>query len=283
MAVRLQSLLRVTERVALSPMASICIALAIVVRGVSIGLLLRHPVAMRVAPRPSSLRSHPMHPGEAALVDVIVKAHLFGVAMPDSSDTADVPTSATPLILTGTFATPEPDHGFAILGDAVESAKLYPAGARIGNGAILQQVFADHVVLNRGGQLEKIKMLDRAAAAGGPDRHSPRAASLMPAPVAAAADPDASSASVVVHMKKFALLPVYGDRNRGARIGLPKDPAEFGRTGLRPGDVITAINGVAVHSAQSAASLLNDSAGGSVRLTVQRGAATENLVVDALE
>jgi general secretion pathway protein C len=273
--------------------ARVCTLPTLVATLLGVALMARAALIVRSALKsptaalpPAAFKLHraPRPGATSGSVASIVQAHLFGLAAPDPATGADAPLSTQALLLTGTFATPEPGQGLAILGEKVESARLYSVGARIGGGAVLRQVFADHVILDRGGQLEKVKLLDWAtigSGAIGQPRHV--VANATAAAEDAAAPVGEGAGRAVVHMKTFALLPVFSDRSRGARIGMPSNPLEFNKTGLRAGDIITAVNGVAVHSAQGAASLLQDAGGGSLTLTVQRGAGTESVVVDSLE
>lgn len=273
--------------------ARVCTLPTLIATLLGVALLARAALIVRSALKPPlaalpsaalSLRRAPRPGATAGSLASILQAHLFGLAAPDLASAEEAPPGTQGLLLTGTFATPEPGQGLAILGEKVESVRLYRVGARISAGTILRQVFADHVIVDRGGQLEKVKLLDWATIGAGPTGQPHRAvASATTAADDAPAAVGEPAGRAVVHMKTFALLPVFSDRNRGARIGIPSNPLEFNKTGLRAGDIITAVNGVAVHSAQGAASLLQDAGGGSLTLTVQRGAGTESVVVDSLQ
>src|SRR3984893_2266402 len=118
------------------------------------------PVLTAVAPR-----------AQHAGLDVqsVVSAHLFGVAAPDPSaqDPTNAPQSTANLVLTGTIATQDPKRGVAIISDGGPS-KVYSVGDNIG-GASLHSVYLDHVILDRGGQLETL-LLPRLL---GPGMHGP--------------------------------------------------------------------------------------------------------------
>src|ERR1700687_85716 len=105
---------------------------------------------------PQPVLSSPTPRAQHAGVDIqgVVSAHLFGVAAPDptTEDPANAPQSTANLVLAGTIATQDPKRGVAIISDGGPS-KVYSVGDNVG-GATLHSVYLDHVVLDRGGQLE---------------------------------------------------------------------------------------------------------------------------------
>jgi type II secretory pathway component PulC len=85
----------------------------------------------------------------------IVAAHLFGEFR--ESETESLPIAHVPLILTGTIALPDPQAGFAIVGNNASSTRLLQVGDRIGDARI-HSVYNDHIVLERGGKLETLPL-----------------------------------------------------------------------------------------------------------------------------
>ena len=73
---------------------------------------------------------------------------------PSTQDPANAPPSTANLVLAGTIATQDPKHGVAIISDGGPS-KVYSVGDNVG-GAYLHSVYLDHVILDRGGQLETL-------------------------------------------------------------------------------------------------------------------------------
>jgi general secretion pathway protein C len=215
-------------------------------------------------------------------VDAIVSSHLFGVAALDTRSDSDLPAAGQLLQLSATFAMRDPGQGYAILGQSDQAAQVFAVGARIVDGSVLQRVYKDRVILNRDGKLERLTLLGRAGAVisqtSAPQSERQGRAS---APELIAAEN--SSSNVPVRMEKFLLLPVFGARDSGARIGMPRNPAEFSKTGLSAGDILTAVDGTPVHGAQSAADLLRAAAGHALTLTVQRGAETQEIQVDSID
>lgn len=215
-------------------------------------------------------------------VGSIVQAHLFGVAAADGS-VADAPVSQEDLTLTATFAKADPGQGFAIIRDTAPAGRVYATGQAITGGAVLAQVYADSVILSRNGAFEKLPLRTRiwtVEAAGGTVRTA-QVANLEHKDTPTA--PTDENSNTPVKMNGFLLMPVLGDRNAGARIGMATKPDVLTKAGLRTGDIITAINGEPVHGMRAAANLLSAAAGGALTVTIKRGADSEDVAVQSLD
>ena len=143
------------------------------------------------------------------------------------------------------------------------------------NGARLIEIYADHVVLERSG--EKIDLyLDSK---GLPSSSSASAVLLLVG--GHSPEVQKKQPSVVLDQIRRPVLtdflrpnPVFReDRLQGVEL-FPGSRADvFARLGLIEGDVITAVNGVAVTDANEVVTQLEElSAGGSLEVTVKRGA-----------
>jgi general secretion pathway protein C len=178
--------------------------------------------------------------GHAPTLDVaaLSRAHLFGAAPRPSGENA--PQTSMPLVLTGIMAGNDPQAGLAILGPSPQSTKVYAVGDGVPGGARLHLVYADRVVIDRNGELESL-MLPRkavntsppptAAALGGGNpaiEHMRQMISSQPGIIG-----DVMRPQPVMEHGKVTGFRVYPGRNRVAFMSL----------GLRPGDVVTAING----------------------------------------
>jgi type II secretory pathway component PulC len=126
-----------------------------------------------VAPAPH-LPALPAAPVRVSQVDVasIVAAHLFGspATALDSADHA--PASRSTLKLVGTLAGRDPATGLALISDQAKSFVL-----RIGEsatGVSLRYVYADHVILDRGGIPETLTLARPVDPARAPVAKTPR-------------------------------------------------------------------------------------------------------------
>ena len=141
----------------------------------------------------------------------------------------------------GTIAHSDPSVGYAIIGDSAASAKVYGVGKTITGGTKLHAVYADRVILDRGGKLEAL-LLPKKFTGGGT--------------VAAAPLPQAGSPMLGQRLQELAAQnpgaiteiirpqPVFANgQQRGYRVYPGRNRQQFARLGLMPGDLVTAING----------------------------------------
>jgi general secretion pathway protein C len=220
--------------------------------GVAISLLSRTPVS---PPQPIAAAAPNAHKAGTD-VQSVVSAHLFGIAAADpNQDPDNAPTSTANLVLAGTIATQNPKHGVAIVSDGGPS-KVYSVGDNIG-GASLHSVYLDRVILDRGGSLETLLL--------------PR---LLPSSHAPARPPAASArtAAAVENIRRMVqqdpgildqvmrTVPSYDNvagKLRGFRAYPGQNRAIFGKLGLKPGDLVTAINGTQLDDPQRSQEVFN--------------------------
>lgn len=187
----------------------------------------------RTLPQPSKVRELDL--------PAIVNAHLFGQKPPAPVSAADAPRSSIPLVLAGVYAVRDPQKGMAILGATATNARLVQVGGQVAGGARLHSVYADRVLIERGGSLEAIYL--------------PK--TLSGAPVISVAPPAQSGgqrlqALVQNNSLLNGLLRVQAVTAQGKLMGFRVFPGGnnavpvFGQLGLRPGDLITHVNGTAL-------------------------------------
>jgi general secretion pathway protein C len=181
----------------------------------------------------------PRHPVDVA---AITNAELFGKSpvVQNAQDPEHAPQSTMPLVLTGIISADDPQNGLAILGQTAATAKVFAVGDNVPGGAKLHSVYSDRVVIDRGGHLETL-VLPRQVAAGGPP---PSAAVLnTESPVA-----DRMRKLITEQPSLMADVmrpqPVFANgKQTGYRVYPGRNRQAFVRLGLRPGDLVTAING----------------------------------------
>jgi general secretion pathway protein C len=215
------------------------------------------PVVEASAPRPKL----------GVNVQAVVSAHLFGVAVADPStqDPNNAPLSSANLALAGTIATENPKKGIAIISDGGPS-KVFAVGDNV-SGASLYSVYPYHVLLDRGGNLETL-LLPRMFAGG--SRAAPRRV--------AAADTRTAQTIQNVHsilhqvMRPVAAYDSAAGKFRGFRAYPGRNRAMFTELGLKPGDLVTAINGQSLDDAQRSEHVMNTiQTAASVTVTIERG------------
>jgi general secretion pathway protein C len=188
--------------------------------------------------------------------------------------------------LRGTLALPDPkdERALAIIANEQGVETSYRIGAPVAPGAQLTEVYADHVVLDHEGVAETLTLprpeqhapplpernQARIAAAGSAASSVPPG--LTPGPAAPAAKP---AAPVPGHIDPQdvarQLKPAFADgKIVGADIS-GADASLLARLGLKPTDVVTAINGTPLAGVTNPQQLMDQlQNSSSVQVTVQR-------------
>ena len=233
------------------------------------------------SPQPLVAAAPPSRQHQGVNVQSVVSAHLFGVAVADPStqDPDKAPLSSANLVLAGTIATQDPKHGIAIISDGGPS-KVFSVGENV-NGATLHSVYLDHVILDRGGTLETL-LLPRLIAGG------PRMASARRVP---GADPRTVQAVDNIRrlvqqdpgildqvMRTVASYDNAAGKLRGFRAYPGRNRSIFNKLGLKPGDLVTAINGQALDDPQHSQEVFNTiQSSSSVTVTIERNGQKQDI------
>ncbi len=224
-------------------LASLALSALIAVELARIGIsLLGGPVK---SPQPVIEKSPELHQRPAANIQALIMAHPFGVrtADPTTQNPANAPLSSANLVLAGTIATQDPKHGIAIISDGGPS-KVYSVGDNVG-GASLYSVYLDHVILNRNGSLETLllpRLLpgDRSVASARRMGADPRTVTAVNN-IRRMVQQDPGILDQV--MRVVASYDNAAGKLRGFRAYPGRNRAIFNKLGLKPGDLVTAING----------------------------------------
>lgn len=224
-------------------------------------------------------------------LNAITSAALFGIyappATPTGTDLGSVPDTQLNLTLLGILADGRnPDQSRALIGTQGGDEKPYSVGDDIARGVTLQAIFPDRVILARGGQLETLRL----------DKDAPGSGSLLPgaAPAAPSEGVSANAAASLAAIRTQLLAdpskvadyirvqPVNsGNGINGYRIYPGKDRSIFTAAGLRPGDIVTAVNGVQLNDPGKSLQLLSDlSQSSQLNLTVDRGGQPQNFNIN---
>ena len=233
------------------------------------------------SPQPVVTRVAPSHAAPGVDVQSVVAAHLFGVATADpaAQDPANAPLSSANLVLAGTIATQEPKHGIAIISDG-GPARVFSVGDNVG-GATLHSVYLDHVILDRAGVLETLQ-LPRQLAGSRPGPVARRGAGGDARTVAAVdnirrlVQQDPNILDQV--MRTVASYDNVAGKLRGFRAYPGRNRAIFNRLGLKPGDLVTAINGQPLDDPQRSQEVFNTiQSSDHVTVTLERGGQKQDL------
>jgi general secretion pathway protein C len=218
-------------------------------------------------------------------IQSVVSAHLFGIAVADPSaqDPANAPQSTANLVLAGTIATQDPKRGVAIISDGGPS-KVYSVGDNVG-GASLHSVYLDHVILDRAGALETL-LLPRLLGPGMRARPIVRRGGGGDPRTAAAVDnirhlvqQDPGILDQVMRT-----VPSYDSaagKLRGFRAYPGRNRQIFNKLGLKPGDLVTAINGTALDDPQRSQEVFNTiQTSDHVTVDVERGGQKQQITLN---
>jgi general secretion pathway protein C len=214
-------------------------------------------------------------------IAALVNAHLFGnAAVQASGDAANAPPSSMPLVLAGVLATDDPQQGMAIIGESATAAKVVSVGKQVPGGAQLHSVYADRVIIDRGGALESVFLPRRTsgsmppppppAAMGNPnDQAIDRMRRLV-------ADDPGLISQVMRPQAVFA-----GGKMRGFRVYPGANRQAFARMGLRAGDLVTAVNGTPLDDKDRAEEIFGTlSTSSEARVSITRNGRPQELVLN---
>ena len=146
--------------------------------GATVQRLVAHRSAAAAMAATSPKHTRRTRPRDAFDIQGLVKCIYLG--SPGLAQDTVAAETREPLFLHGTLATAEPDKGLAIVGTAETSGILYHVGADMPGGLQLHQVFADHIVMARGGALESL-YLPKSTLAAEPASDRPPSAAATPA------------------------------------------------------------------------------------------------------
>ncbi len=214
----------------------------------------------------------------------IVNAHLFGMATESAEPAAVVETENAPdtrlnLKLRAAVAATSEDVAHAIIADGSGNEKVYFVKSSIPGGATLHRVHADRVILNRGGVLETLRLPREfeSSATSASARRTPRAASPQASNVQQLLTNNAASLTEIIRPQPF--MP--NGQLKGYRVFPGRNRQQFIALGLRPGDLVTAVNGVALNNPAQGMEIfrsLGDSS--QVSVTVERAGKEQQLNLD---
>ncbi len=214
----------------------------------------------------------------------ILDAHLFGTANAESApavveETDDAPDTRLNLKLRATVSADEQTIAHAIIADGSGKEHVYFVHDSIPGGATLHRVYPDRVILNRGGVLEALRLPKEFAGKPASNvRRSPVTRTAQPANMQQLISQNAASLNEIIRPQPF--MP--NGQLKGYRVFPGRNRQQFMALGLRPGDLVTEINGVALNNpAQGMEIFRTLSNSTQVTVTVERNGRNQNITLDA--
>lgn len=216
----------------------------------------------------------------------IVDAHLFGVASVDDESApsqelvTDAPVTTLALTLRGTLAAGDDEQALAIIADGREE-NVFRIQESVRRGVTLHAVQRTQVILNVNGALEALRLPEQESAQVSPARQASAGTLTRSAPsVTEVLTNNASRLTEVISPRPY----FVGGQQRGYRVYPGKDRRQFQQLGLRPGDIVTAINGTALTNPTEGArifSSLGDAS--SVTVTLERNGSPQTITLDVAQ
>lgn len=238
------------------------------------------------APAASPVRSGPADGQRLA------RLHLFGVAQATNQVAAkpvSAPDTKLRLTLKGVIAHDETTLARAIVANAGGVEESYAVGQEVTGGAVLREVKADHVLLERSGRYETLRLPEKSTGGLAVEVHDRSQSRSAQEPVGALANIAESSlrdirsafvedpGSLVQYLRA---VPVQqGDDFQGFRVMAGSKTHLLDKLGFRRGDIVTEVNGVVLDSQLKGLEALTaiTDADSSVQVTVLRGGKSEVL------
>ena len=223
--------------------------------------------------------------------------HLFGVAS-TAPVVSDAPIEATEtklkLTLRGVFAATDPKQAMAIIADARGEEKVYKKAETIFSGVKLYEIYPDKVILERGGSFETLSLpredestSSRPAFVSNrtarPTTRKTQTGVARTRTVRAGKRLDQLKEKLTNEPAEFwkevRIEPVQDENNQIKGYSFNhNDQQVMSALGLRPGDVITEVNGSPVSDPSVLSSLLTDlGTQSNISLGIERNGQRENL------
>lgn len=192
------------------------------------------------------------------------------------------PDTRLRLRLVGLVAGDAPEQGKAIIAERNDPERLYGVGDAIaGSQARLHRIHPDRVILERDGAYETLWLPRADGTTGGGDNAAPPADATPTA--TPAAEPSTGADEPRIQRSEWLDDPerlmqavraspvIQGGALHGLEVHPTRNAREFQQAGLRPGDVITSVNGMPLSTIDDTDQLLADLAGQSqVNVVVER-------------
>lgn len=229
------------------------------------------PTDIEPSPASAQNRDEPA----AVNLDAILAHNLFGRKAPDERTNAEImnaPETRLNLTLTGIVSSDRAPHSRALIRTDDGDQQPYSVGDTIRNNVKLHEIYTSRVILDRGGRFETLT-LEREKAAVGQNQQDGE--SDLPESVTSSLknvrEEILANPQRMADYVRFRPQRENGEL-KGYRIYPGSDRALFQRVGLRPGELVTAVNGVPLTNPRDAMQVLQDlTEAPSLTVTLERG------------
>lgn len=228
-------------------------------------------------------------------LDKVAALHLLGRSdePPPVEEAKPIVAPETRLNLTlrGLVALDSQEGARAIISQGSGDEQPYGVGASVPGGATLHEIHADRVILERGGRFETLTLPKEKMALN----NAPAKTARVPPPSGGvgSVSPSADSRQLRELREKVLNNPqeamqlinaqpvISGGELKGYRVNPGRDRALFNSVGLRPGDIVTRVNGIDLNNMSQMGSLFQQlSSASRLDVTVERGGQRTQLSLD---
>jgi general secretion pathway protein C len=224
--------------------------------------------------------------GDSSAYASISAAHLFGEVDADTgeplvNETQDAPETQLNLSLRGAVAAADERYAHAIIADGSGVEKVYFMRDPVPGGAVLHRVQADRVILSRGGVLESLLLPKEPASSAAPRAQRP--APIARRNVPSMQDVVTQNAGTITEIIRPQPYMPNGEL-KGYRIYPGRNREQFIGLGLKPGDLVTEINGMALNNPAQAMEMFRALADTTqVTVTIDRDGQPQTLTLDTTQ
>jgi len=213
--------------------------------------------AAATRPAPPVLSSRPAATARPQSYQQISDAHLFGkfsLSSVQPTQKTEAPETRLNLVLKGVLSTQPMEYSSAIISLGKNGKEdIYAVGDRV-SSATVREIYADRVILERGGQLETLRMpkdtsgnlIQQSSTQQNTAASAPRADT----PGAVLSNIRKQILKSPTSFAKYAIPIPYNENGklRGYRLQPQGDRTLFDAVGLQANDVIISLNGVALNN-----------------------------------
>lgn len=234
--------------------------------------------AMEALPVTPVLGGGSMRANAPVAVANMAQWHLFGEVVKEAPkplpQAVDAPDTSLNLKLHGVLSSKNSATARAIIADGKGAEEAYSVNSNLPGGAILREIYADRVILEYRGRMEALRLPKESLGEGAMDEDSGRGVRGSPTMPSAAPGGDTSTllrqyrdaltnnpTSLMDLVRAEPVVDEASGQLKGYRLAPGRDRALLSRFGLRPGDVVTAVNGIPLDNPIKALEIMRDLAG----------------------
>ncbi|MCA1798990.1 MAG: type II secretion system protein GspC [Xanthomonadaceae bacterium] len=256
----------------------VSVALVILIAWTAAGLTWSLLSPQAPAAGPVAMRAGPAEPMPDP--DRIASRSLFGSAEDAPVQTTiDAPETRLNLTLRGISASADAAYARAVIAGSDGKERVYAARDEVPGGAVVHEIHADRVILNRRGTLETLRL--PRLGSDSPVLGSAASRPLTPVAVDNLRDQAATEQMAEIIRPQAVMV---GGQLRGYRVYPGRDRQRFAALGLRAGDLVTAIDGIPLNDPARGLEAMQVLTGSQEAVvTVERGDQTETVTVRAVQ